>query len=204
MLREIDLSLLVDKGRLMVRLIVFVLFLFNSTLAFSASNEEGLLRKLPSAMHGFSSEGIEAYGDARYGASATYQLIEGHARATLTVIMFDGGFGPVADGVESEVTEAAFKGAINDIRAHEKMGRYQDVKVISSRVVEMADREGYIANVNYKFVQDSFEKIDVNSYLVVTGVRNYILKIRVTGDASSITEPKILNVVESIVFSIDG
>lgn len=187
-----------------MRLIVLVYFLFASTLAFSTSNEEGLLRKLPSTMHGFSSAGIETYGDARYGASATYQLIEGHARATLTVIIFDGGFGPVADGVESEVTEAAFEGAINDVRAHEKMGRYQDVKVISSRVVEVADREGYIANLNYKFVQDSSEKIDVNSYLVVTGVRNYILKIRITGDASSITEPKILKIVESIVFSVDG
>ena len=116
-----------------------------SALGLKLYPEVALLKRLPEVFSGFDSREIEAFSDSRYGASAGFRLSDKGKYTTLTIILFDGGQGPISDGIESNITNRASNAAINDIRTYEKRGFYKDVVELKNTTIELSDREALYA-----------------------------------------------------------
>ncbi|MCD6061755.1 MAG: hypothetical protein K0R03_2284 [Moraxellaceae bacterium] len=179
---------------------LFLLLMLVSTSVFAESREAALLNKLPADLHGFmAGGGVQGFGDARLGAATGYQLIDGATKATLTIIVFDAGMGPIDDGVASPVTGKAYSMALGDIRAQERLGKYQGVKELSNGVVDLADRKAYLAHLNYLLQLDTAPGVDVHSWLVMTGLQGYMVKIRMTGNDAQFDQARALQIANTVI-----
>lgn len=184
--------------------ILLPLLMLLPVFALAGPKEEALLNKLPETLNGFAGRHIESFPDVRLGSAAGYYVADGDSKTILTVIVFDAGLGPIADGVDSDVTGKAFRGALADVHTMEKMGKYKDVNELSKGLVDLADRKAYLAQLSYQLVQDNGSSQPLRSYLVMTGLQGYMLKVRVTSNAAPLNEADLAKLANAVVKALNG
>jgi hypothetical protein len=173
-------------------------------IVLGAESEVSLLTKLPVKLFDFKGREIEGFADSRYGASAGFNYIEFNKRTTLTVILFDGGLGPIDDGISSNITSRAFSAALDDIRTYEKRGYYRGVVELENEIKNINGQELLFSHLQYSMPAESGEFKSVQSYLLMTGIKGYMLKIRITGNTSNLNDELVSVLFSRIVDAINS
>lgn len=165
----------------------FSLLVFNITSTW-AETPENLLKKLPREFSGFSISGkVHVFEERRWGASSSYlKYLDGDKDNTiqLTIILFDYGVKNIKPGIKSKVVNTSFHSALKDIRELEKRRYYKGVRVLRTSKKQYQSPEMKLktrfAELQYSIVDNVGKTLAVQSFLVVTGVKKHVLKLRFT------------------------
>ncbi|MDH5327183.1 MAG: hypothetical protein OEZ68_18285 [Gammaproteobacteria bacterium] len=185
----------------LVKLSGFQVFLVLVSLNCAVGAEMEMLSKLPNRLVDFHDKKVEKFDDARYGASAGYSYSDSKNLAHLTIILFDAGYGPIEDGIDSKITNRAFDAAIRDIEYYEQKAIYKNVRI------EQRTKKRFTAKFNtlYAYLKyevdttGNYDYEEVESYLIMTGINKYMLKIRITGNHKKIDAVYISKLTEVIL-----
>ncbi|WP_087464085.1 hypothetical protein [Oleiphilus messinensis] len=176
---------------------LFLLMVF-PLLSQALESELGLLNKLPPNFSGFQDRDVQSFPDERFGASAGYWQLEGEQYTTLTVILYDGGYGPVETGITSPLSKQAFDSAISDIQTYEQRGFYRDVQEVSRSETSVSNLPVYFSEFKFN-VERNGGYTGVKSFLLVTGVHGFLMKVRLTGDTSDLSEDRVFDIVTTVL-----
>ncbi len=168
------------------RLLLLVLLLLplaaTATAQQGCENIEPLLRALPATHGTFTADAGHCYGDEYLGMSRNYNGSDG---TRVSIYLYNLGAEKIPDGVDSETVRLAYTMAIDDIRSFAEAGRYLDLKEESgtSEYFRNADKEKTplpFLSARFTFRIASSPDIVRVSTLHVSGLKNYVCKIRVT------------------------
>lgn len=175
-------------------------------LAF-APPAESILTGLPKEAGAFTADPVKSYENPRLGASRTYK---GPNQTKIDVYVYDLGVKGIADGIEGEAVQEAFKMARTDIRTYEKRGFYENVKLLTEKPREVTLAPGRavpLLAAAYTFTikpSETTPRMALTSYLMVTGLRGQIVKFRIHHPADGQDRDKqIDSLVSQLVKSIE-
>lgn len=186
----------------------FMVFLFSlcaSGFTQAQMSEQDLLNSLPKQYGQYQAEPVVYYGTPSNGYSRNY-VYPGSAK--ITVYLFTAGQQRIADGVNDPTVIEAFQGARSAIGDAVKMGLYRnlrplrDYKVTISRAFKGKESLSLLA-ASYSFqVQKSPDT--VYSKLYVTGLHNFVFKVRVTqGRIDQPSEAEMQQFLSMVVDTFD-
>ena len=155
-----------------------------STAVFAKDAPAEVLAALPATFGTFvaDDEG-QTYDSPELGASRAYRLPSG---TWISVYLYDLGHKTIRKGVEDKVIKDAAAQSKEDILEMERQGHYSDVKMAEDSKVTVDLESGQklsFFSVTYSLAivnKDTSKKTKLFSQLLVTGLRDHILKIRVS------------------------
>ena len=182
---------------------IIILVLLPLHLAFG--EEIDLLKKIPSNLDPFFGRKLQKFEDLWFGASAGYSYSFESKNAQLTIILFDAGRGPIEDGLKSDVTNIAFEQAISDINYYEQKKIYKNVQVIDKSTKTLDNKINVLfAHLKYEIdTTGNFDYSEVESFLLMTGIQGYMLKIRLTKNLEDMDKEYILKLTRNVINSIN-
>ena len=158
--------------------------------------ERELLENLPWDMLGYKREKLTIFGDERFGVATNYLGSSENHFNTLNIYVYDNGEGPIGSGLNSFFTRQAFAQALNEINYFQEIGVYHDVKENSKERIFIDGHEFVKSSLQYQVEIAEGDFRSVTSYILVTGIKGYILKIRLTGNTNLLTPQFINNVAK--------
>lgn len=165
----------------MKKLMIIALLLLTG-LARASGLEPALLERLPDRLDAFQKGKLTRFPEPGLGAALGYG--DEQRMAQLTIILFDAGQGPIPSGTGSTILAQYRRMAVDDIHTFERQGHYLGVADqpgtwTLGKVPVLVDR------MSYSVVFSENRIIPMNSWLIMVGVADHMLKIRLTAPVVS-------------------
>ena len=162
---------------------------------------EVLLECLPKQIATFvAKEEIQVYEQKELGASLTYHS----PYMTASIYIFDLGQPIIPDGIDSDSLKQAYMQAQSDILQAESMGLYENVSKQTDESTDILFNKNQTVSLLRAYftcdIKDEGLKYNIRLDLYMTGIRNHIVKIRVTYPNlhAKDAKPQIDKLLESI------
>lgn len=187
-------------------ILALLLVILFSTPALAKNTPEEILVLLPLQIESFIAQPEPiTYSDKRLGASLGYNAPD---QTVITVYLYDQGIQDIKDGIDSEIIQTSRETSMEEMKVNERMGYWRNVKKITDEEIEfnIGKKDLKVLYVSYSCdANDGYSEkgIPLISDLYVTGLKNYICKIRITRLADS-DEAKSQNVIEAILAEINN
>ncbi|EDY17862.1 hypothetical protein CfE428DRAFT_4601 [Chthoniobacter flavus Ellin428] len=137
---------------------------------------EMILKRLPQTLGGCGRGEARDYGNPRLGWSVAYNS-DG---VVITVYAYDQGHEHIADGIADQAIRDSFTMARKDIQIAAAKGMYSDVEDRSEGKETYEGMEMLYARYRFTFAQGKVVGVRAASEIHIFGVRDHIIKIRVT------------------------
>jgi hypothetical protein len=185
---------------------VFAGFLPFSSAVQARESAQALLEKLPEKQGGFTASRVHTYEDPGLGASRKYVSDSG---ILVDIYLFDLDAGTVPDGIASPIVKEAYDMARKDIESVGRTGAYRDIRLVSDSPVSF--RRNNQESVSFLAAEFTFQVIEeksqrarpVTSFLYVSGMSGYILKIRMTQPSAKLTSEEAVHLLEAFIEKLD-
>ena len=185
---------------------MFIILLVATFAVQAKESESQLIGKLPSQIMESEKGVYFGYEDKKLGGSVGYRYDRGKGKIRFTVILFDAGYEQIKAGLGSSVVSELSKSAVEDIKWHEQHGSYKNVQILNNAPVDLLDQhQGMLVQLKFRYVfQNESVSDELDSFLLVTGVQGYILKIRATGKADNFDTEYMLTFTKKILAALNG
>ncbi|MBM3252727.1 MAG: hypothetical protein FJZ16_00550 [Candidatus Omnitrophica bacterium] len=160
-----------------------------------------IFKMFPARINEFSVGAIRTYGDEKLGASIAYSFED---KTAVTLYLYDQGASHIEDGVNSEIVQQARAMAKKDIFQAERYGFFRNLKMLIENEVEFNIGTEVLIMLHsaYSGISDALgDSLPVISDLYVTGLKDYICKIRVTRPSQG-NEKNIVNLIQILLSKI--
>jgi hypothetical protein len=184
-------------------------FLFLAHPAFAKEAPEAILAKLPAELNGFQATQIQKFDEAGWGAALGYNNMD--TVTAVTVYIFDMGAKEIKDGLASPIIKQAKTDAMEDIKSVIDSGMYKNLKIVKESEVKLPLGKGkswpalYVLMNMEVVISDQGLTMPDHSSMYITGMKNQIIKIRISRpEVTEENEKNIDALVSSLLSAISG
>jgi hypothetical protein len=176
----------------------------------AADFPEESLKALPRKIKSFKADKVHVYEYPSLGASRAYLSYDlGYVAAT--VYIYNWGYDYIENGINSEAVLSAKEESIANIIEYGKDGHYENIQFIKEDTIEVQIQENkqidiLLLKYHYDLIYEQEPRVieSSESILLLTALKNNIIKMRITGprEPDEALKKEIIYFYESIIRKI--